>query len=215
MELMVFLRRDFLGHPGPVALVTGPVLADDEREAVEALALLETCPVVRKALWREVNVRTEFDQLMQGTELFYPPGRRYAADNMWTGASADQLLPGMREIAATLPSAPSHMMWMLWGPVQDLPDMAFSQQDDLYIALYAVWDDPAEDARHQAWVTDRMRKLEPLASGIQLADENLGARPARFMAEENFRRLQAVRAKYDPYGRFHSYMDWQPARAGP
>jgi hypothetical protein len=51
-----------------------------------------------------------------------------------------------------------------------------------------------------------MRDLEPLASGIQLADENLDARPFRFLADDNFRRLQTIRAKRDPEGTFHSYM---------
>jgi hypothetical protein len=51
-----------------------------------------------------------------------------------------------------------------------------------------------------------MRELEALATGIQLADENLGARPFRFLADENFGRLQSIRSKRDPNGMFHSYM---------
>ena len=195
MECMVFVRRDTFGHPGPSALVTAPVLAETKEEAVAALAILETCPVVGRALKREINVVTEFDDLLEGGEdLLYPRERRYACDNMWTSAPAKALLPGMRKIASTLPQAPSHMMWMLWGPPQSLPDMAFSMQDDLYVALLAVWDDEAEDAMHQAWVTDSMRDMEPLASGIQLADENLGARPFRFLSESNFGRLKAKSA---------------------
>jgi hypothetical protein len=207
MEAMVFVRRDILGHSGPGALVMGPVLADSTEEAVEALRCLESCPVVDKALIRDVNVVTEFDELMaKGEEMLYPPGRRYAADNMWTNASAEALLPGMRKIAATLPQAPSHMMWMLWGPSESLPDMAFSLQADLYIALYSVWEGEVGDVAHQVWVTDHMGSLEPLSSGIQLADENLAARPFRFLAAENFKRLQSLRSKYDPTGLFHSYM---------
>jgi FAD/FMN-containing dehydrogenase len=207
MECMVFVRRDFFGHQGPGALVTAPVLADSREEALAALAMLETCPVMQKAVTREVNIVTELDDLLQGAEdLLYPRERRWAVDNMWTSAPADDLLPGMRKIAATLPRAPSHMMWMMWGPPQPLPDMAFSKQDDLYIALYAVWQDRAEDAAHQAWVTDHMRGLERFSSGIQLADENLLARPFRFLADANFARLRALRSKYDPSGLFHSYM---------
>jgi FAD/FMN-containing dehydrogenase len=207
MECMVFTRRDILGHPGPGALLTAPVIAAGKDGAMEALAILEKCPVVGKAVRREINVATELDDLLQGGEdLLYPIGARYAADNMWTNATVEQLLPGMRSIVATLPAAPSHMMWMLWGPTEQRPDMAFSVEDDLDIALYSVWRDEAEDAKHQAWVTDHMKKLEPLASGIQLADENLGARPFRFIAENKFKRLEAARAKYDPAGIFHSYM---------
>jgi FAD/FMN-containing dehydrogenase len=211
MECMVFVRRDFFGHRGPGALVTAPVLADSREEALAALALLDTCPAMPQALIREVNIVTELDDLLQGAEdLLYPRERRWAVDNMWTGAPADDLLPGIRKIAATLPPAPSHMMWMLWGPPQPLPDMAFSKQDDLYIALYAIWQDRAEDAAHQAWVTDHMRSLERFSSGIQLVDENLGARPFRFLDDANFARLQELRAEHDPNGLFHSYMGLPP-----
>ena len=207
MECLVFTRRDILGHPGPSALLTAPTLADSKEEAVEALAILEKCPAVSRAVRREVNVVTDLDELLQGGEdLLYPRGLRYASDNMWTSASAKQLLPGMRKIATTLPAPPSHMMWMLWGPSPPRPDMAFSLEDDLYIALYSVWQDEAEDTTHQEWVTDHMRALEPLASGIQLADENLADRPFKFVADANLKRLEAVRAKYDPTGLFHTYM---------
>ena len=213
MECMMFVRRDIFGHSGPGALVTAPVLADSAEEARAALAILESCPVVGKAVKRDVNVATEFDELLQGGEaLLYPPGHRYAADNMWTHAPAEDLIPGMRNISQTLPQAPSHMMWMLWGPPQPMPDMAFSMQDDLYVALYSVWDDAKQDALHQGWVTDNMRALEPLASGIQLADENLGSRPFRFLAPDNYRRLRVIRTRRDPGGLFHTYMG-EPADA--
>jgi len=46
-----------------------------------------------------------------------------------------------------------------------------------------------EDAINVEWSTERMREMEHLSSGIQLADENLGRRPARFVSDENLRRL--------------------------
>jgi hypothetical protein len=51
-----------------------------------------------------------------------------------------------------------------------------------------------------------MREMEPFSSGIQLADENLGNRPARFLGDEQHTRLEALRVKYDPEGLFHSWM---------
>jgi FAD/FMN-containing dehydrogenase len=207
MEPLVFVRRDLFGHPGPAVLVTGPVMADSEAEAKSSLAILETCPVLGQALMREVNVATELDALLQGGEdLFYPPGAHYACDNMWTNAPADALLPGMRRIVETMPQAPSHMMWMLWGPTPPRADMAFSMESDLYIALYAVSHDASAEAAGQSWVTERMRELEHLADGIQLADENLGARPFRFLAPANLERLEKIRALRDPSGIFYSYM---------
>ena len=57
-----------------------------------------------------------------------------------------------------------------------------------------------------AWPAGQMRRLEPLSRGIQLADENLHHRPARFLTDENAARLESLRAQYDPDGRFLSYL---------
>ena len=51
-----------------------------------------------------------------------------------------------------------------------------------------------------------MRAMEHVSTGIQLADENLGRRPARFVSDENLARLDRIRAQYDPEGRFHPWM---------
>ncbi len=51
-----------------------------------------------------------------------------------------------------------------------------------------------------------MAAMAPLQTGVQLADENLGVRPARFVSDDALSRLDRVRAGYDPDGRFHSWM---------
>jgi FAD/FMN-containing dehydrogenase len=204
MELMVVIHRDFEGELE--IAVTGPVLARSAERAAEALALLETCPVREQAKAAAPNVEVELADLYAAVHGSYPDGHRYSADNMWTHAPAEQLLPGLRRIAETMPGAPSHMLWMNWGPSPERPDMAYSVEDDTYIALYGVWQDPSDDAANIAWVTERMGEMEALSSGIQLADENLGRRPARFAGDENMARLDALRAKHDPDGLFHPWM---------
>lgn len=204
VELMAIVHRDPEGELE--IAVTGPALVESAEEAAEALAMLETCPVRDRAKAVAPNVAVELADLYAAVHGSYPDGHRYAVDNMWTHAPVEELLPGLRRIAETMPGAPSHMLWMNWGPSPPRPEMAYSVEDDTYIALYAVWEDPVEDERNVAWATERMREMERFASGIQLADENLGRRPARFVSEEKLARLDAVREEYDPQGLFHSWM---------
>lgn len=204
VELMVILHRDLDGEPE--IAVTAPALVDSAAEAAEALALLESCPARERAKLVVPNVEVGIPDLYAAVHESYPDDHRYAVDNMWTHAPVSELLPGLRRIAETLPAAPSHMLWMNWGPSPPRPEMAFSVEDETYIALYGVWDDPADDAVNVAWATERMREMEHLASGIQLADENLGLRPARFVSEANLARIDEVRAVYDPDGLFHPWM---------
>jgi FAD/FMN-containing dehydrogenase len=208
MELMLIVHLDEAGKTE--IAVTAPVLVDDEAEARAALALLQSCPVLDRAKLNVPYVEVELADLYAGVHASYPDEHRYAVDNMWTSAPAGELVPGLERIAATLPGAPSHMLWMNWGPgstpAPERPEMAYSVEDDTYIALYAVWADAAEDEANVAWATENMRSMEHLASGIQLADENLGRRPARFVGERQMRRLDELRAARDPDGRFHEWM---------
>ena len=71
------------------------------------------------------------------------------------------------------------MLWMNWGANPAREEMAYSVEDEIYIALYAVWQDPADDQANIDWATGNMKAMEGAASGIQLADENLGRRHAR------------------------------------
>jgi FAD/FMN-containing dehydrogenase len=204
MELMVVVHRDAEGELE--IAVTGPVLAGSAEEAAEALALLETCVVRERAKGEAPNVEVQLADLYAAVHGSYPDGHRYAVDNMWTHAPVEELLPGLRRIAETMPAAPSHMLWMNWGPSPARPEMAYSLEDDTYIALYGVWQDAVDDEANAAWPAERMGEMEHLSSGIQLADENLGRRPARFARDENMVRLDRVRAEYDPDGLFHPWM---------
>jgi FAD/FMN-containing dehydrogenase len=204
MEMMVVIHRDAEGELE--IAVTGPVLVDTETEAREALALLESCPAIDRAKTAIPHLPVGLEDLYAGVHAAYPDQHRYSADNMWTHAPIEELLPGLRRIAETMPGAPSHMLWMNWGPSPRRPEMAYSVEDDTYIALYGVWADPDDDDDNVAWVADRMGEMDHLASGIQLADENLGKRPARFVSDHNLRRLDELRARYDPDGRFHPWM---------
>jgi FAD/FMN-containing dehydrogenase len=214
MELMLVLHRDALGHEGPGITVTGPVFADSESHAHELAAILDTCPVRDQAVVDLPQMPAELQWLIDGVGATYPDQHRYAVDNMWTSASIDELLPGLHRIAETMPPPTSHMLWMNWGPSPKRPDMAYSMEDETYIALYAVYEDPAEDEAMRAWAMGRMTEMQHLATGIQLADENLGERPMPFMSDENLRRLDALRERYDPDALFCSWMG-RPSLAGP
>jgi FAD/FMN-containing dehydrogenase len=204
IEMILFLQRP-AGEERVIG-VTGPTLTATEEQARDALAILETCPVLDRAIAASPYTPVEFGDLVATSGMLFPDGNRFAADNMWTSAPIEDLLPGLHEIARTLPPEPSHAMWMNWGPAPERPDMAYSLEDDIYIALYASWQDAGEDEQWADWPAARMAEMEQLATGIQLADENLAARQAPFVSGENLRRLDELRGKYDPAGRFHSWM---------
>jgi FAD/FMN-containing dehydrogenase len=212
VEMQVVCSRGVpaLGLEDPALVIASPVFADSEAEAVEALALLETCPVRDRALVAVPFAPTALPDWYDAVMSNYPTGHRYATDNMWTHAPAADLVPRLLDAIADLPPHPSHLLWLTWGPSPQRQDMAYSLEDEVYLALYGVWPDEDGDAAYADWSRSHMAAMADLATGIQLADENLGARPARFASDEAMARLDAVRAAYDPDGRFHSWMGRVP-----
>lgn len=208
VELQIAASRSVpgMGLEAPGIVFASPVFADSEQEAIDALALLETCPVRDKAIAAVPYAPADLDTWYAGIMSNYPDAHRYTADNIWTSASADDLMPGIAKILATMPPHPSHFLWLNWGPSPQRQDMAYSLEDEIYLALYGVWEDPADDAAYGDWARSNMAAMEHLQTGIQLADENLAQRPAPFATPDAMAKLDRVRAEYDPSGRFHSWM---------
>jgi len=197
-----------MGIDQPVISFASPAFADSEEEAAKALALFGTCPVADRALVKVPYMPTDLPTWYDVAMSHYLSDHHYAVDNMWTSAPAEDLLPGIRTILDTLPPHPAHFLWLNWGPVPPRQDMAYSVEADIYLALYGSWNeatDPADAERYADWARSNMEAMSHLAVGIQLADENLGQRPARFATDEAMAKLDRARSQYDPDGLFNSW----------
>jgi FAD/FMN-containing dehydrogenase len=211
VEFQLLLSRNSPGIFAPGVEIIAPVLTHSWKQAKEDVAFLTRGPLRPKASLTMPLLPMSPSSLSRfAARRVFPSGMRWSVDNMWSDAPMEQLLPGIRRIADTLPPVPSHVLMLSWHPPARRPDMAFSLEGRNYLALYGEWKSPADDARYENWATEHMRAMAPLGKGIQLADENLARRPARFMDPANLAKFDAVRAKYDPAGRFH---EWQ-ARPG-
>ena len=187
--------------------VLAPVLAESWREARDAVAFIDKGPLRKKASLTLPLLPMSLNMMMQtGEKTLFLPNTRWTADSMWMNDPIDPLLPALRQIADSQPAAPSHALWLNWNPPASRPDMAFSLEARTYLALYGGLRGKAATPADESWATDHMRALEAQSLGIQLADENLGRRPMPFMAPANLARLDALRAKFDPDGRFNPYM---------
>ena len=187
--------------------VIAPVLAESWREARDAVAFIDKGPLRKKASFTLPLLPMSLNMMMQtGEKMLFLPNTRWTADSMWMNDPIAPLLPALRQIADSQPAAPSHALWLNWNPPASRPDMAFSLEARTYLALYGGLRGKAATPADESWATDHMRALEAHSLGIQLADENLGRRPMPFMAPANLARLDALRAKFDPAGRFNPYM---------
>ena len=199
--------HDETGAWAPVRItVAALALTDTEEEATRGLALLDTCPVVDKAIKRRDNAPTDLVERYISGMRADPPGLRFACDNIYTNASAEELVPKLRPLFTDLPSPRSHVFWFNWGPLRKWPDMPLSVQGEIYIGAYSVWEDPADDLEMSKWSVDQFRPFEALSVGGQMNDENMQAHPQKYLSDAASARLEALRAKHDPNRMFVSYL---------
>jgi hypothetical protein len=183
----------------PAIRLVGNAHGYSEQETDSALDILESCPVVKKAIAKRVKVPF-------GTGGGIKPGSRQVLDGIWTSSPPDKILAASRDAFLKLPTPDSFMLWMHWGPVQRLPDMAYSVQGDLYMSPNAIYYDAADDARCSAWSAEVMAKLKPITIGSQMNDENMPVNKGRYLSAEAAAKLEVLRKKYDPQRRFAGFL---------
>ncbi|QKV90977.1 FAD-binding oxidoreductase [Streptomyces sp. NA02950] len=195
-----------------VVSVTATAFADSRREAVRSLAPLRDCPFAERALVRREDEPTCFASLYEGGDGVWPREHRYAVDTLWSDEDLGTLMALCGEAMAMAPSEKSLVLVPI-APASRNPellrDMAFSVLGRNYLVPYAVWDDPAQDADQLRWLRRTMNVLEPLGTGHYVAEADLPAglsRAERSFTPDGWRRLEALRARYDPDGVFPSYL---------
>ena len=187
----------------PVLRLGGRCLGYSEKDVDAALEMLETCPVVNRAATR----RLKYAPVPVGNgDGNNPTGARYVFDGAWTSAKPAEILAAAREDFIHLPTPQSYMLWMHWGPVQKLKDMAYSVQGDTYLSPCGITWDEKDDAKCAAWCANVIRKLKPISFGSQMNDENMPSNKGPYLSAESAAKLETLRRKYDPQRRFVSFL---------
>lgn len=118
--------------------LNGIAFANTETEAHEALSVLDTCPILDRAVLKKVEIPfLLMDGYAAGTAAD-PQGMRYATDNIYTNVEPAVVGERLQELFRTLPTPRSYVYRLNWGPKWPWTDMALSVQRRIYVAAYAV-----------------------------------------------------------------------------
>ena len=196
---------------GTVLLLHTTVAADSDEHAASLLAPLQNGPLAARSLGHVQGPTSVAEENLAQT-VQNPEGYRYAVDCTWTDAPAAVLAPMLQALWSELETEHSFSIWYGWAPRGARPDMAFSVEADVYVATYVIYTDPADDARYTEWVHRRTAALAVHGTGVYLGDTDFTRRQDRFLSDDAYRRLGAVRTQRDPSGRFASYLTCDPER---
>ena len=217
VEMMLHLVTAPPGMPagpaGKAVSVAATAFESSDETAGRALAALETCPVLSRALVRQTDQPSSFALLHDQLDQRLPSGHRYIEDALWSRADYSALLPRLAEQLVGAPSPKSVVMAVMLPPRPHgapLPHAAFSMMATAFVLCYAVWEDATEDERNATWHRRLVDSIARTAIGRYIGEANLGAGGGvaeRCFAPLIWQRLRELKSQFDPTNLFHDYLE--------
>ena len=195
----------------PSIMLRADAVADNHEEARSRIAPLLSPPPTARRIGEPSEHFVDFAKL---TRLSAMPGdKRVAADHLWGDAPIGELLLAVRHLAGIPDKASTINLFGLGGvgEVRHAPDerkYALSVGGGIAAGIYAVWDDPAHDARHLDWLAQANAALAPFRAGRYVGEAALTTEPGRpeqCFTPAAFERIERLRATYDPKGLFDGF----------
>ncbi|HEX6554957.1 MAG TPA: FAD-binding oxidoreductase, partial [Ktedonobacteraceae bacterium] len=148
-----------------------------------------------------------------------PPGRRYYSKTRSFQQISDELIETLIEYSRDRTSPFSQMMFShVHGAVcrVEATEMAFAEREEHYaLHLTAAWEE-GEASPHIAWLRNCWAALEPFATGEAYLNfmDDPGEEPVLVQTAygANYKRLVALKNRYDPGNFFHINQNIRPAR---
>ncbi len=190
----------------PIFIIHALAFVDSEEEGIEALKPFESFDLKEKAYFTRENYLTNFEEQFALQMEANPEGHRWAVSNAWLEGTPEKVSEIIAPSFANLPNKQAFTLWYSMAPLRPLPDMAFSVQSEIYYATYVVWKDEADDAHNNNWIKQTISDLAPITKGQYLGDSDFQVHQRKFVSDENWQKLQGIRAKYDHKGLFHNYL---------
>jgi len=210
VELFMFL----LGLPEPlkgqskVVVITAVAFADSQAEAQALLAPMSEAQTLAPPLVSEELTPMTINSLLNLVDRTYPPCRA-AVDTFWFDLPMKEVQEKFVDHFAAAPSPMTNVLCEVKPKPINIPDGAYSMRRLTYLSPYSFWLDEKDDEENIAWMQKTQEILAPLAVGHYVNEADLEASPERSersYSEENWKRINNIRAKYDPRGTFHTYL---------
>jgi len=196
------------GFPDHVVTVEAIVFADDPAEARAAVASLAAGPGIEALAHADLEP-VAYEEVHKGFDAMCHEDDRYLADTFWTDLDLDSLA----SLQEAIRSAPSGKSVVIAEMLANGGKFGFAAEDAAYsidgrtlVMAYAIWDDPAADEANRSWHGEVREAVEPISLGHFVNEADLHAAPgrlARCFTPANWKRLVALREKWDPDRLFH------------
>jgi FAD/FMN-containing dehydrogenase len=152
---------------------------------------------------------------------FVPTGDlQYYWKNCYLRSDDDEVLDFLVDVAATLPSEHTYLVFQpLGGALNKVgsADTAFGTRDINYMFEFdSMWADPSEAEKNIAWTRENWDALQKYSTGgLYINFPGFGEEGESLVraavGEDNYKRLAQLKAKYDPTNLFRLNQNIKPA----
>ena len=198
---------------GKLCMVTAVAFGMTKEESKAALAPLEVGNTVKKALWKRLNEPSCFEELAIAAGQSWPEKHRNLAENQCSNSKCSDILMALRDKFIEAPSAKSVIAFcQSTGPrnlLEPNPDVALSMDATSYGGSWAIWEHAQDDAANVKWQNEIVAILQPFTSQHYIGETNIVEDPSRVQrsySAEKWKRLEEIRARYDPEGVFFGFL---------
>ena len=194
-----------------MCFLTAFAFGDTAEESAAMLTPFGASAIPGVAVTKHENQPYTFDRLYPDFFGTDKPGGylgRYAAESAFTDQPGEILL-AMADHFRQAPSPICHVIASYGLNLKQRDDACFSGTSRHYVGCFSIWDDAKDDERGFAWLDQAVPIMDPFAEGHYVNEVEVRNRPDRIRlcySEDAWARLQALRAKYDPNGVFHTYL---------
>jgi len=202
------LAEETKADNGKCALVTATSFVSSQEEGNEAMAILDTCPVINKCMLKPLNKAFTFPDLFDFSGALWKADMRNQVEAMFSNSDLSQIIKATKAHFKVTPSPDTVFMYAVYtgGNVPEkLPDAAFSMSAKLYGGPWTMWKDSADDSANIAWHKKMLTLVTPFTDGHYVSETDTITYPKHLVESytpANYKRLNELRKKLDPTGVF-------------
>ncbi len=200
-------------HRGqPVIVLLGCYSGPFEKGERAIQPLRELCEPVA-----DLSGPMPFAQVQCSLDADYPDGRLYYWKSVYLPELDEEIIDVLVDAARRRPSPLTSIdIWFLAGAAMRVRSdtTAYARRDAPYaIGIEANWTDPAESDANMAWARELFDALQPFSRGTYLNFPGFMEDTEKLLGGAygtNYKRLGAIKAKYDPANLFKGALNIPP-----
>jgi FAD/FMN-containing dehydrogenase len=200
-------------HNGKLCMVAAVAFGMSREESETALAILETGALAKKSLAKSLYEPSSFEALSIASGETWPENHRNLCENQCSRAKPSDMLMALRDKIVAAPSAKSVIVFcQSTGPrnlLEPHPEVALSMDATSYGGSWAIWEKEEDDGANLKWQDEVIEILKSFTTQHYIGETDIVQDPSRVQASysaDKWKRLEQVRAQYDPQGLFFGYL---------